>query len=186
MRRAFLSLLVTMVVLGSSALARDLKTISGEVFKNVTVQSRDAIGIQILHDDGVVYLDFKNLDAADQKEFGYNPETYADAWKQKFEAEKQRRELAELAARQAIAVARTQALAAEQQANAAAQDNAQQGTQTGLQVSVDSPGFTYGGYPVGGFLVPGVTTVVTGRGRNVLPCLPGYGAAVGPLEIRRH
>ena len=122
MKRAFFSLLVALVVLGSSALARDLTTISGEVFKNITVQSRDAIGIQIMHDDGVVYLDFKNLGAADQKEFGYNPETYADAWKQKFETEKQRRELAELAARQAIAIARTQAIAAEQQANAA-QDN---------------------------------------------------------------
>ena len=45
MKRVFSSLLVTLMVLVSSALARDLTTIGGEVFKNITVQSKDAIGI---------------------------------------------------------------------------------------------------------------------------------------------
>ncbi len=101
MKRAFFSLLVATLLLGGSVGARDLKTMSGDVYKNIEVRSRDATGIQIMHDDGVVFLDFKNLSEADQKDFGYNADLYADGWKQKFEAEKKRREQAELAAQQA-------------------------------------------------------------------------------------
>src|SRR5262249_36592161 len=83
MKRALVCLFAA-ALLGGSAGARDLKTISGEVYKNVEVRTKDPTGIQIMHDEGVVFLDFKNLSAADQKEFGYNPETYAEGWKQKF------------------------------------------------------------------------------------------------------
>ena len=183
MKRAFLPLLVAALLLGGSAGARDIKTIAGDVFKNIEVRSKDPTGIQIMHDDGVTFLDFKNLSEADQKEFGYDPTTYADGWKQKFEAERKRREQAELVAQQAIA--RAKALAAQAQANGSTPETWQPTNQTGVQVSVDSPGFTYGGYPVGeGFLVPG--TVIQGTpGRGVLPYPHGYnGATWGPLEIR--
>lgn len=189
MKRAAYSLLVATVLLllgGSSAGARDLKTVSGDVYKNIEVRARDATGIQILHDDGVVFLDFKNLTAADQKEFGYDPAKYADGWKQKFEAEKKRREAAELAAQQARARAQ-QAQAQTAQGQQSTPETYRPTNQTGLEVTVDSPGFIYGGYPVGGFIVPGFSTVVPGTGnRNVLPYPYGYnGATVGPLEIRR-
>jgi len=186
MKRVFYSLLVATLLLGGSSFARDLKTVSGDIYKNVTVRSRDATGIQIMHDDGVAFLDFKNLSEADQKEFGFDLATYADAWKQKFEDEKKRREQAELAAQQANANARTaQALAA--QANAQAQQGYQPTNQTGLQVTVDSPGFSYGGWPVGGFS----PYASYGRGRNVgpYPYVPGTGyngSTWGPVEIRRH
>jgi hypothetical protein len=184
MKRAFFALLVATFALGGFAMARDLKTVSGDLFKNITVQSRDATGIQIMHDDGVAFLDFKNLSEADQKEFGYNADAYADGWKQKFEAERQRRVQAELVAQQAIA--RAKALAADQ-GNAPAQETGQPTNQTGLQVTVDGPGFSYGGYPVGGVLVPGFSTVIpSGRGRNVAPYPYGYnGAYWGPVQIRQ-
>jgi hypothetical protein len=185
MKRAFSSLLVATILLVGSVSARDIKTISGDVFKNIEVRSKDATGIQIIHDDGVTFLDFKILSEADQKEFGYNPATYADGWKQKLEAERQRREQAELAAQQAIA--RAKALAAQAQANTPAQETWQPTNQTAVQVTVDSPGFLYGGYPVGAFVAPGFSTVVPiAPGRNVPPYPYGYnGATWGPLEIRR-
>ena len=147
-------MLVATLLLGGSVGARDIKTVGGDVFKNIEVRSKDATGIQIMHDDGVIFLDFKNLSEADQKEFGYDPATYADGWKQKFEAEKKRREVAEFAAQQAIA--RAKALAAQGQGNGPAQETWQPSNQTGLQVTVDSPGFIFDGYPVGGVvIVPG-------------------------------
>jgi len=180
MKRAFFCLLVATAVLGGSAFARDIKTISGDVFKNITVQWKDPTGIQIMHNDGVAFLDFKNLSEPDQKAFGYDPATYADGWKQKFEVEKKRREQAELAAQQAKA--RADALAAAQ-ADGSGQDASQQGTQTGVQAGIDSPGFIYGGYVVPGFVIPGV--VPTGPIRNGVP-YPYNGASWGPVEIRRH
>ncbi|EDY18231.1 hypothetical protein CfE428DRAFT_4367 [Chthoniobacter flavus Ellin428] len=186
MQRAFLSLLVATLVFGGSAGARDIKTLSGDVFKNIEVRSKDATGIQIMHDDGVTFLDFKNMSEADQKDFGYNVETYAEGWKQKFEAERQRREAAELAAQQALARAR--ALAAQNQANANAStpETYRPTNQTGLEVTVDSPGFTYDGYPVGGFVVPGFSTIIPGRMRGGVPYRNGYsGATIGPVEVRR-
>lgn len=190
MKRAFLSLLVATVALGGTTLARDIKTLTGDVYKNVEVRFKDPTGIQIMHADGVTFLDFKNLSEADQKDFGYNPETYADGWKQKFEAERRRREAAELAAQQATA--RAKALAAQNQANADATasvpETYQPSNQTPVEVTVDSPGFTYGGYPVGGYVVPGFSTIVPGRGirGGVVPYPYGYnGATWGPVEIRR-
>jgi hypothetical protein len=183
MKRAFFSLLVATVLLGGSVGARDLKTNSGDVFKNIEVKSKDATGIQIMHDDGVIFLDFKNLSEADQKEFGFDLATYADGWKQKFEAERKRRERAELVAQQAVA--RAKALAAQGQGDAPTPETWQPTNQTGPEVTVDTPGFIYGGYPAGGFVVPGAV-VPTVRGRNVLPFPYGHnGATWGPLEIRR-
>ncbi|MEI9895811.1 MAG: hypothetical protein WDN28_18500 [Chthoniobacter sp.] len=183
MKRAFSSLLVAALLLGGSVGARDLKTVSGDVFKNIEVRAKDATGIQIMHDDGVVSLDFKNLSEADQKDFGYDPALYADGWKQKFEAEKKRREQAELVAQQAVA--RAKALAAQAQANT--DETYHPANPTGPEVTVGSPGFTYDGYPVGGFIYPGFSTVFPGgRGRYGVPYGHGYnGATWGPVEIRR-
>ncbi|MEP6672380.1 MAG: hypothetical protein ABJF10_24660 [Chthoniobacter sp.] len=185
MKRAFLPLLVATLLLGGIGEARDLKTVSGDVYKNVEVRSKDPTGIQIMHDDGVIFLDFKNLSEADQKDFGYDPALYADGWKQKFEAEKIRRQQAELAAQQANA--RAKALAAQVQPLPNTDETYRPTNQTGLEVTVDSPGFNYGGYPVGGYVIPGFTTVIPGgRGRNVVPYPYGYtGATWGPVEIRR-
>jgi len=183
MKRALSLLLVSTVLLGGLATARDIKTISGDVFKNIEVRSKDPTGIQIMHDDGVIFLDFKNLSEADQKEFGYDPATYADGWKAKFEAERKRREVAELIAQRAIAEAK----AAQAQNNAPNQETWKPTNQTGLEATIDSPGFIYGGYPVSGYTGSSYsTTVPPGRGRNVLPFPYGYnGAYWGPVEIRR-
>ena len=180
MKRAFLLLLVAALAVSGSAIARDLKTISGDIYKNITLRSKDPTGIQIMHEDGVTFLDFKNLNEVDQKEFGYNPDTYADGWKQKFEEEKKRREQAELAARQAKA--RADALAAAQ-ADGSSPTISPQGTQTGLDVGLDSPNVKFGGYLIPGFVAPGV--VPTKPFRGGVPYLYN-GATWGPVEIRRH
>ena len=117
------------------------------------------------------------------------PLTYGDGWKQKFEAERKRRERAELVAQQATA--RAKALAAQGQGNAPTQETWQPANQTGLQVTVDSPGFIYGGYPVGGYLVPGSviqggTVIQSGNTRTVVPLPYGYnGATWGRCRFRR-
>ena len=190
MKRVLYFLLAATLLLGSSGLARDLTTISGDVFKNITVQSKDATGIQIMHDDGVAFLDFKNLSEADQKAFGFDLAAYADGWKQKFEAEKLRREQAELAT--LLAITRAQAQVA--QANAAlAQEASQPANQTALQVTTDSPGFIYGGYPFGGYPFWGYSTNVVpfGTVRNFgsypSASFSGYnGTFGGSGGIRRH
>jgi hypothetical protein len=167
------------VALGGSALARDIKTASGDVFKNITVQWKDATGIQVMHDDGVAFLDFKNLNEADQKEFGYNPATYADGWTQKFEAEKKRREAAVLAAQQARA--RADAQAAD---GSTSQAVTTPGTQTGIDVGIDSPNINFGGWMIPGFVLPGV--VPNGPIRNGTPYAAPYNCTTwGPVEIRR-
>jgi len=147
MKRVRYFLLAAALMLGSSGLARDLTTNDGDVFKNISVRSKDPTGIRIMHDDGVAFLDFKNLSEADQKDFGFDPATYADAGKQKFEAAKLRREQAKLASLQAIASAQAQIA----QANAWAQQTFQRTNQPSLQVTIESPDFFYGGYPGGDF-----------------------------------
>jgi hypothetical protein len=171
MKRALLPLLVATLLLGGSAGARDIKTINGDVYKNIEIRSRDATGIQIMHSDGVAFLDFKNMGEEDQKYFGYDATLYADGWKQKFEEEKKRREAAELAAQQAIARAKAlQAQAAQDQGNGTAPETYQPTNESPVQVTIESPGYLYGGYPVGGYIIPGYsTTVIPGRGRYGYP-----------------
>lgn len=143
------------------AQARDLKTVSGDVFKNIAVTQQDATGIVITHDDGVIFLDYKNLGETEQKEFGFNAATYADGWVRKLAALQQRRQQQALAAQQGAARAQTQA------AQTPAQETWRPSNQTGLEVTVDSPGFRYGGYDY------------TGRGfSNVIP--PSQGGRLAP------
>ncbi|HSI10633.1 MAG TPA: hypothetical protein VK961_01255 [Chthoniobacter sp.] len=166
MKRALLPLLVATLFLGGSAGARDIKTINGDVYKNIEIRSRDATGIQVMHSDGVAFLDFKNMSEEDQKYFGYDPALYADGWKQKFEEEKKRREAAELAAQQAIARAKALQAQAQDQANGSVPETYQPTNQTPVQVTIESPGYIYGGYPVGGgYIIPGYSTIVPGPGR---------------------
>ncbi len=167
MKRALLPLLVATLLLGGSAGARDIKTISGDVYKNIEIRSRDATGIQIMHSDGVTFLDFKNLSEEDQKYFGYNPDTYADGWKQKFEEEKKRREAAEIAAQQAIARAKALQAQAQSQGDTSVPETYQPTNQTPVEVTIDSPGYWYGGgYSVAGVIVPGFTTGFPIRGQH--------------------
>lgn len=181
MKRALLPLLVATVFLGGSAGARDIKTINGDVYKNIEIRSHDATGIQIMHSDGVVFLDFKNLSEEDQKFFGYDATLYADGWKQKFEAEKKRREAAELAAQQAIARAKALQAQAQDQANGSVPETYQPTNETPLQVTIESPGYLYGGYPVGGYIVPGYsTTVIPVHGRHGYPYYNGNPGVTTP------
>jgi hypothetical protein len=144
-KRAHFLLLAATLMLGSSGLARDLTTNSGDVFKNISVRSKDPTGIRIIYEDGVAFLDFKDLSEADQKEFGFDPAAYADAGKQRFEAAKLRREQSELATLQAIASAQAQIA----QSNASARQTFQRTNPPALQVTIESPDFIYGGYPTG-------------------------------------
>lgn len=163
MKRALLPLLVATLVFGGSAGARDIKTINGDIYKNIELRSRDATGIQIMYADGVTFLDFKNLSEDDQKYFGYDAATYADGWKQKFEEEKKRREAAEIAAQQAIARAKALQAQAQDQGNNSTPETYQPTDQPPVQVTIDSPGLIYGGYPVGGYIIPGYNAY-PGRG----------------------
>jgi hypothetical protein len=151
-------LLAATLLLGGSGLARDLTTNNGDVFKNISVRSKDSTGIRIVHDDGVAFLDFKSLSEADQKDLGFDPAAYADAGRQKLEAAKLRREQAELATLQAIASAQAQIA----QANALARQSSQRTNQTGVQVTIESPDFIYAGYPVGDF----TSAIPFGSSRN--------------------
>jgi len=180
------------VLTGSAALARDLKAVSGEVYKNITVTTQDATGIQISHDDGVAFLDFRNLGAAERKEFGYDPAAYTAAWKQKIAADKARREQT-LAAQQAAAQARAQAQA-EENSKIFHFDVPQPPyvptNQTGVEYTYDSPGFQFGTYDYTG---RGFTTVIPPTLGGPVP-LPRYvngpfpyyyGPTWGPTTIRR-
>jgi len=174
-------------LLVSFAAARDLKTFNGEVYKNITVTKKDATGLQISHDDGVAFLDFRNLAEAEQKEFGYDPAAYAAGWKAKLEADKVRREQA-LAAAQV----RAKALAA---ATPTPRDLAPRvaapQAQTMIEFTVDAPGFTYGPYDYYG---RGFSNIIPPRqGGYGVPYpynpsspYPYYnGATWGPTIIRR-
>jgi len=192
-----LSIAAVCVLTGTAALARDLKTVTGDVYKNITITKQDPTGLQISHDDGVAFLDFRLLGPAEQKEFGYDPAAYTAAWKQKVEA----------------ARAQQQALAAQKAAAAAAKANGQPTppqiytqevpqppavftNQTGLQYSVDTPGFRYGstdftGRSFSNTIPPsqgGPVPYAYPNGANASPYYvpsPYYGPAWGPTIIRQ-
>jgi hypothetical protein len=179
-KRIHCYLLAATLLLGGSGLARDLTTNNGDVFKNISVSSKDPTGIRIVHDDGVAFLDFKNLSEADQKDFGFDPAAYADAGKQKFETAKLRREQAELATLQAIASVHAQIAQSNALANALAQRSFQRANQVAFQVTIESPDYIYGGYPTGDF----ASAVSFGGSRNFGAghnMMPG-----GSAGMRRH
>ncbi len=55
-------------------MARDLTTLSGKTFHDVSVIRSDPAGIEISHSSGGAYLSFEILDEAVRREFNYDPE----------------------------------------------------------------------------------------------------------------
>ena len=196
MNWARLTLLITAsALLNSDSFARDLKTLNGDVFKNITVTKREATGVQITHDDGVIFLDFRNLAEADQKEFGFDPAVYVAGQKEKIEAEKRRREQA-LAAQQAAAAARKAAPATDTgfglyrtAPDSTTQNSGQSKLSpvypSGVEVYVESPGFKYGPYQIEGRGFS--NTIPPSLGGKIVPRVypPWDGTYWGPTEIRR-
>ena len=167
-------LIAASVVLTTVGDARDLKTVNGEVFKNIAVTKKDATGIQITHDDGVAFVDFKNLADAEQKEFGFDPAKYAAGQQEKIAAEKRRRELAAQRAAAAKAAA-ANAPAADPTVATGANPPAR-----GFEFGVGTPGFKYGGYRIDGF---GVTN---GQPTGTTPLPAGIqGGYVSPPIIHK-
>ncbi len=179
------------VLTGSVASARDLKTINGEVFKNITITKQDPTGLQISHDDGVIFIDFHILAAAEQKEFGYDPAAYAAAVKQKIEAEKARREQALAAQQAAAAKAKGQQPATPPiyHFDVSPQAPYVPTNQTGVESTVDTPGFRYGPYNYTGRSYS--NTIPPSQGGPVpYPYANGpypyyYGPTWGPTIIRQ-
>jgi hypothetical protein len=188
-----LSVAAVCVLAGSSAWARDLKTVNGEVFKNITVTKQDATGLEITHDDGVIFVDFRNLGPAEQKEFGYNPTAYAAAWKKKIADDKARRE--QTAAARAAAKSRAQAAAAAATpapVTGYSYNPPTVSNQTTIESYYDAPGLRWGPYDYGRPFAPTVPQSYGGNG--VIPIIPynpygpypNYNGAVwGPTIIRR-
>ena len=190
MNRPRLILLVAVsALLSTGSLARDLKTLGGDVFKNITVAKKESTGIQITHDDGVIFVDFKNLMEADQKEFGFDAALYAAGQQQKIEAEKRRREQA-FAAQQAAAAARKTGSGFGLQRSTvepavSAQSQSSPVYPRGLEVTVDSPGFKFGPYQIDGRGFS--NTIPPSTGGTIVPRVypPWNGTYWGPTEIRR-
>ncbi len=180
--------LATGLLLTAGTFARDLKTANGELFKNITVTKKDATGLQITHDDGVIFIDFQNLAAAEQKEFGYDPVAYTAARIEKAEAEKARRELA---AQQAAARGKAQASATQTSTTVPIPRREVPPAQTTIEFTIDAPGFRYGLYDYYGRGFSNVTpptqggTAVPSPYNATGPYPYYYGPTVGPTIIRR-
>jgi hypothetical protein len=180
--------LAAISLLSVAAFGRDLKTVGGTVFKNITINKKDATGLEISHDDGVIFLDFRNLAEAERKEFGYDPTTYVAGLKQKAEAEQRRREQA-LAAQQARA-ARARAQALEGRSSDAPLPPYVPTNQTGVEYTIDSPGFRFGPYDYYG---RGFSNAIPPRQGGPVPYVVSpyapypyyYGPTWGPTIIRR-
>jgi sRNA-binding protein len=102
--RRFILALVAVIVSSSFALARDIKTLAGDVYYNVTITRVEKTGIGVMHRSGVAFLDFSILQDDIRKEFGYTPEGYAAgklllAQQEQATLELQRKQAAEAAAR---------------------------------------------------------------------------------------
>jgi hypothetical protein len=112
--------LLLALALAVAAQARDILTLSGEIYREVTVTKVQADGIRITHSTGIAFLDFASLPEALRKEFGYDPAAYAAAVKVREERDAQARaERARIAevtikaqadAQARIAIAREEAL----------------------------------------------------------------------------
>jgi hypothetical protein len=86
-------------------MARDITTLRGETFYDITVTRVEKTGIAVMHRKGVAFLDFSILSEELRREFGYSPEAYAAGQAQIQQqqiaaAELQRKLDAEAAARQ--------------------------------------------------------------------------------------
>ncbi len=153
MQRFFL-LVCALLASAGSLLARDIKTVPGQIYRGVTVTRIEKTGIAITHRDGAAFLDFSILPPEIRKEFGYTEDAYSAAvalqqQQQAATAEYQRRVAAESSARAAeaqlrAAEARVQALtSAAQRAQAAAEAaRAAQAAVTERQASIAERDYT--------------------------------------------
>ena len=180
-------------VISGQAAARDLKTTTGEVFHNFAVTKKEPAGLRIQHDAGVAFVDFILLSEADKMEFGFDAAAYA-AWQVELLA-------AEKLRQQAIAAHRAAAAAAWKAAELANRERSDTGgdftlreesqrristfapMRQGVEVTVDTPGFSYRTYRNDGTLYfdgtqPGVTDRIRGYYR-------GDGSYYGPVIIRQ-
>lgn len=177
------------VLLAGEMAARDLKTTTGEVFHNFAVTKKEPTGLRIVHDDGAAFVDFILLSEAEKKEFGFDAAAYAAGSADKAAAEKA------LATQQAAAaVARKAAERANAERNYAerdytARDYSQRQVppiapvRQGLQVTVDTPGFSYQTYRGDGLIYfDGTQPGVVGRIRGYYRADGSY---YGPIIIRQ-
>lgn len=172
-------LLAAVALWPALGMARDLKTVDGEVYKNIVVSQVDATGIQFSHDDGIAFIDFKKLPEKEQKEFGYDPVKYVAGVQEKIAAEKRRQEIAaqQYAARLAAAkLAAANAPKATPAPFVPVNPPAQ-----GMEVGVGTPGFKYGGYQIEGF---GITNGMPYR-TDGFPAVPYQGGYVTPPIVRQ-
>lgn len=76
--RAWLRLIVIMMIFGPVSIeARDITTVSGKVYRGIKVLRVEKHGINISHDDGVAFIDLKELPPSLEDEFGLKEEDYA-------------------------------------------------------------------------------------------------------------
>ena len=69
-----MKILFTIVLLiACASFADDIKTTDGTVYKNATMTGHDAVGINIVYDDGVARIRFSQLSDEMQKKYGYDP-----------------------------------------------------------------------------------------------------------------
>lgn len=167
MRRFVLTLVVLLASL-SLALARDITTLTGQTYRNVTVTRIDKLGIGITHRDGFAFLDFSILPADIRREFGYTDAAYAaaqaaqTAQKQQQELvaiETQRRLAAEAATRQAELLRQREAAQAAA-ALAAAQRAAQAPPATIASRDYTSRGYTSRDFGTSRYTPPATTTTI--------------------------
>lgn len=68
-----------LVLAASTSFARDITTLSDQIYRDVTVKRIDPLGIVLVHRSGVAFVDYSNLPPAIRAEFGYNETVYAAA-----------------------------------------------------------------------------------------------------------
>lgn len=77
--RKFMLVIVAAMSFATILHGRDILTRSGDLLKDVSVTKIEQTGIRISHRDGARFVDFKDLPADIQKEFGFNEQLYAAA-----------------------------------------------------------------------------------------------------------
>ena len=66
-------LIILPIILCSTLHAENIKTTDGKLFKNITITKHDAVGITILHADGISRLSFDKLPEEIRNKFNYDP-----------------------------------------------------------------------------------------------------------------
>jgi hypothetical protein len=159
--------------------ARDLMTKGGDIFRNITIVKKDALGVRIAHDDGFAFVDFMNLNEADQKEFGYDPAAYTVVILERAATEKRQRERA-LAAQKIAGTkpAPTVSIVTPVSPSIPA-------ATTGVQATVETPRFNLQTYRSDGTVFSTGTPPAMGGTPFIRGFVRPDGTEMGPLIIRR-